>query len=249
MPPDITLVVAAASFFLAGAIKGLVGLGLPSAAIAFMLIAIEPRTAIALVIFPMLGTNVWQSYRAGEFLRTARRYWVFAVILFCCVGATSYLTRDIPDRGLIVVLGIGILIFVVASWRDLVPPIPARYDRHAQVGFSLFAGLIGGMTAGWGPPMAMYLTSARVKKDEFIRATGFLILAGSFPLLISYTTIGFMQGDLALVSMAMVIPTILGFSIGEKIRTRLSAAQFHNAILCLFALLALNMFRRAIWYV
>lgn len=243
------LSISVAAFLLAGTIKGIAGIGLPTASIALMTLALDPRVAIALVLFPMLGSNIWQVWRAGHIRRTARRYGVFSVILVLGVGATAYATREASDRALLAILGVAVLIFVVLQWRQLVPRISARFDTWAQVGFGLFAGIIGGMTAAWAPPMAMYLAAKQVDKDEFVRATGFMISLGSIPLVLVYVQLGFMTGPLAGISAALLIPTLIGFSMGEAIRARLSAEAFRAALLCLFAVLGLNLIRRAIWYV
>lgn len=224
------------------------GIGLPTAAIAFMTLFLDPRTAIALVLFPMIGSNFWQLMRSGYIRRTAERYKLFAVILLVGVGATTFGTQNASDRALLMTLGVVVIVFVAVSWRNLLPPLPDAYDKHAQVGFGLLAGVIGGMTAAWGPPMAMYLTTKRVDKDEFVRATGFMITVGSLPLIYAYIHLGFMTGPLATISASMLVPTLIGFSLGEVLRARLSADAFRNAILLTFVILGLNMIRRAIWY-
>ncbi|MEO9652484.1 MAG: sulfite exporter TauE/SafE family protein [Roseobacter sp.] len=241
--------IASAAFFMSGAVKGVTGIGLPTAAIALMTLFLDPRTAIALVLFPMLGSNLWQMLRGGYILRTARRYRLFAVILFLGVGSTAFATQHTSDRALLAFLGIVVLIFVVVSWRKLLPPLADRYDTAAQICFALLAGVIGGMTAAWGPPMAMYLAAKGVDKDEFIRATGFMISLGSLPLVFAYAKIGFLNGPLAGMSMAMLVPTLIGLLIGEYFRRRMSVETFRNAILVLFLVLGLNLIRRAIWYV
>lgn len=243
-----TLLVATCAFLLAGSLKGLTGIGLPTAAIALMTLFLDPRTAIALVLFPMVGSNAWQIYRSGHLARTARTYATMAIVLLLGVGLTAFATQDVPDRGLLAALGIVILIFVGVSWKGLVPALPLRHDRSAQIGFGLVAGIIGGMTAGWGAPLAMYLSTKRVDKDEFVRASGFLIFVGSLPLCYAYIKIGFMTGPLAGVSTAMIVPTLLGFTFGEMLRRRLSGDGFRNAILIFFVFLGLNLIRRAIWY-
>lgn len=242
------ILLAGGAFLIAGLIKGVAGIGLPTAAIALMTLFTDPRTAIALVLFPMIGSNAWQLWRQGDILRTARRYWLFSLVLFTGVTVTAFSTRDAGDRFLLVALGIVILIFVAVSWKKLVPPLPDRYDTAAQVGFGLFSGFIGGMTAAWGPPMAMYLATRGVEKDEFVRATGFMIFIGSLPLCYAYARLGFLTGPLSGVSAAMLIPAIAGFSLGEILRRRLSVEGFRNAILILFVFLGLNLIRRAIWY-
>lgn len=242
------IAIATAAFLFSGTVKGMTGLGLPTAAIAFMTLFLDPRTAIALVLFPMIGSNFWQMIRGGKFLRTARRYGLFGAILFVGVTAVVYATQEASDRALLAVLGVVVLIFVFASWRQMIPRLDARYDTAAQIGFALLAGVIGGMTAAWAAPVAMYLTTKGVDKDEFIRGAGFMISVGSIPLIFAYAQLGFLSGTLAGISLAMLIPTLLGFTAGEMIRQRMSIEAFRNAILILFVVLGLNLIRRAIWY-
>ncbi|WP_299675908.1 sulfite exporter TauE/SafE family protein [uncultured Roseobacter sp.] len=243
-----TLIIAGAAFFFAGAVKGLAGIGMPTAAIALMTLFLDPRTAIALVLFPMIGSNAWQLFRAGYLRRTARRYALFAFVLLAGVALTVFATQNTGDRALLAFLGLVILLFVAVSWRGVVPPLPARYDNAAQVGFALFAGVVGGMTAGWGAPLAMYLATKQVDKEEFVRASGFLIFVGSLPLCVAYIQLGFMTGPLAGLSAAMLLPTLIGFSLGEVFRNRLTGDGFRTAILVIFVLMGLNLIRRAIWY-
>lgn len=243
------LLIATAAFLVSGTVKGVAGIGLPTASIAFMTLFLDPRTAIALVLFPMLGSNLWQLLRGGFLTRCVRRYWLFSTVLFVGVAATAYGTQSTSDRALLAILGVVTLIFVIVSWRGLLPPIADKYDTAAQFGFALVAGVIGGMTAAWGPPMAMYLATKGVDKDEFVRATGFMISVGSVPLVIAYAQIGFLTGPLAGTSLAMLLPTLIGFTAGETIRRKMSVEAFRHAILILFVFFGLNLIRRAIWYV
>lgn len=242
------VLIATAAFVISGTVKGVTGIGLPTAAIACMTLFFDPRTAIALVLFPMVGSNIWQMIRGGEFKRTARRYGLFATILFLGVGGTAYATQNTSDRALLAILGVVVLVFVIMTWRKLIPPLADRYDTAAQIGFGLLTGVVGGMTAAWGTPMAMYLATKGVDKDEFIRAAGFMISVGSLPLIFAYAQIGFLTGPLAGISFAMLLPTLIGFTLGEMLRNRMSVEAFRNAILVVFVVLGLNLLRRAIWY-
>ena len=53
-------------FLLAGIIKGLIGIGLPTAAVGMLSQVIDPRVAIALMVFPSLLSNAWQVWRMGD---------------------------------------------------------------------------------------------------------------------------------------------------------------------------------------
>ena len=62
LPDALSLVVAV--FVLAGLIKGVVGMGLPTISMALLVLLMSPAQAAALLILPSLMTNLWQ---AGPF--------------------------------------------------------------------------------------------------------------------------------------------------------------------------------------
>jgi uncharacterized membrane protein YfcA len=234
-------------FLLAGTVKGVVGIGLPTTAIAVMSLWLDPRVAIAVTLMPMITSNAWQVFRMGQIWDAMRRYAVFAIVLFAGVSVTTFLSRDVPQAFLIGALGAVIIVFSLLNlWRDI-PAIPDRLDRPAQVIAGISAGIMGGLTAVWGPPMVIYLTAGRVPKDEFVRATGLLIFAGSIPLIAGYIGNGFLTPDLMWVSILMIVPTFLGFSIGERIRSHLDGEAFRKTLLIVFLILGANLLRRAIF--
>ena len=54
------LTVTVAVFILAGVVKGVVGLGLPTISMAMLALVMAPAQAAALLIVPSLITNLWQ---------------------------------------------------------------------------------------------------------------------------------------------------------------------------------------------
>lgn len=241
------LIISTAALLIAGTVKGAIGIGLPTTSIGLMTLAIDPRTAIALVLVPMIVSNAWQVYRSGEIRAAFLRYLPFSIALMAGVWVTVRLTSDAPDRVLFAVLGVAILIFVAVNVTRFAPGIPDKADRPAQVGFGLIAGVMGGLTSVWAPPAAVYLAARQTQKDEFVRASGLLIFLGSLPLALGYLREGFVSTPLLLVSVGLLVPTILGFTLGEKLRRRLSEEGFRRILLGLFFLMGLNLLRRAIF--
>lgn len=235
------------TFLLAGTIKGTVGLGLPTTAIGLMTLFIAPRQAIVLTLMPMLLTNAWQVWRMGEIGPALRRYAPFGLMLAFGVGTTVSLSADAPDRLLYAVIGTVIVLFAVINLTVTVPALPARWDTAAQVIGGGIAGLMGGLAAVWAPPMAIYLSARQVDKDEFVRATGLLIFVGCLPLVWGYAKGPHMTWPLALISVGMVVPTMIGFALGERIRARLDQQKFRKVFLLSFLVLGVNLIRRAIW--
>ena len=211
-----------------------------------MTLFIDPRIAISLMVFPIMITNLWQFYRAGNMLGTLSKYKWFAIILLTCLFATTYFTARIPAHWLLACVGFIIIVFALMNLSFNPPPIPDRFDPLARWLFAVFAGVLGGLTAIWSPPIAMYLIARNASKEEFVQTTGFLFFIGSLPLCIGFYQNGLLTGELALVSMAMIIPSLIGFSIGEIIRKKLDAKRFRLLVLVCFVLIGLNLIRKAL---
>ena len=241
------LLLGTVAFLLAGTIKGMVGLGLPPTAIGVMTLFIAPRTAIVLVLFPMILTNAWQVWRMGDIRAALMRYLPFALTLAVGVGLTSVLAASASDRLIYAILGGVIVLFVLVNLALRVPPLPERWDLAAQIGLGCVAGVMGGMTAVWAPPMAIYLTARQVDKDEFVRVTGLLIFLGSLPLAWGFVYSGQLTSELGFISLALVLPAMAGFAVGERLRNAMDQALFRKVFLWIFLALGLNLIRRAIF--
>ena len=73
----------ASTFVLAGFVKGVVGLGLPTVAMGLLAVVMTPAQAAALLTVPSFLTNVWQAMGPG-FLPLLRRMW--SMLFGICVG-------------------------------------------------------------------------------------------------------------------------------------------------------------------
>lgn len=231
-------------FLLAGTIKGVVGLGMPLTSVGILSQIIEPRLAVTIAIFPIVFSNAWQVFRSGKVLGALRRYWLFAVALMIVVLATSAIAPNIPSDMLVIFLGAVIVIFALVNLTFSLPLLPKRYDAPAQLIMGGIAGVFGGLTAIWAPPMVIYFMSRGIEKDEFIRASGVLFLCGSVPLLVGYIQNGLINQEIAQLSALLIIPTLLGFAIGERMRRYISQEKFRTILLIIFLLMGLNLLRK-----
>ena len=241
------ILLSSVSLLIAGTIKGLAGLGLPTASAGIMTLWIAPRTAIALILIPMLVSNAWQVLRMGDVLGTIRRYAPLCAALALVLFVTLSLSASAPDRVIFIVLGLSILSFSVVNLLVALPQLPARLDKPAQLIAGAIAGALGGLSGIWAAPMVFYLTASQVDKDEFIRATGLLIFAGSVPLAIGYIQQGFLTQQFALIGAVMIVPTLIGFSIGERIRMGWPSDTFRKVFLYMFLVMGLNLLRRGLF--
>lgn len=248
MTYDLTALALLSGIFLfAGTVKGMVGIGLPTAAVGMMSQVIDPRAAISLVVLPSLLSNAWQILRAGGFVGALRRYAAFLICLCGLILMVSMtLTARIATDALILVLGCVIVVFSALSLAWSPPMLSAKYDRAGQVVAGSVAGALGGLTAIWAPPMIIFLTARRADKDEFVRATGVMIFIGTIPLLFGFWQSGMLRPPDLLTGLFLTIPALLGFQIGERLRRFLDTEKFRTAVLVIFLLLGFNLIRRAL---
>ena len=74
-----TVLVVSGAFFIAGAVKGVIGLGLPMVSLGLLTAALDLQTAMALLVVPSFVTNLWQSVVGGNAKVILDRLWPFLV--------------------------------------------------------------------------------------------------------------------------------------------------------------------------
>ncbi|WP_299608146.1 sulfite exporter TauE/SafE family protein [uncultured Tateyamaria sp.] len=240
--PDLSLIAfASAVLLLAGTVKGFIGLGMPTVALTLLTLQLDARSAVSLIVIPMLLSNAWQFWRGPDMAGCVKQHWRYAAILILFVAVTVWASQSAPDKLLRAVLGVFVLAFCFFSWRNLVPAIPAHRVRLFEGISAVVAGLVGGLTAAWAPPLVMYLTGLRLERDAFVQALGFLITAGSVSVFVMYIAVGHSSGPDLAVSAGLLVPTLIGFSVGERLRHRTNPEQFRTYFLAAFAVLGVNL--------
>ncbi len=221
------------------------GIGLPVAAVAFMAQFIDPKIAIALMVFPIIFANLWQFYRAKHRLLVIKQYWLIATAVFISLFIATGFTSRVSPTVLTSFIGIVIIVFATTNLLFKPPSISKRADNPMQILFGIAAGITGGLTAILSPPITMYLIGRNIEKDQFVDASGFIFLVGCIPLLLGFLQNGLLTPLISLQSIAMIIPTLIGYTLGEFIRARINPVHFKKIILIFFFLMGANLIRKA----
>src|SRR5690349_23187169 len=116
---DSLLLLIAAAFLLAGFVKGVIGLGLPTVSMGLLAVTMAPAQAIAIVIVPAIVTNIWQTF-GGPYLRDImRRLW--PLMLGTVIGIwlnAGLLTGPYAPYGT-VILGVLLVIYAIMGLTRL----------------------------------------------------------------------------------------------------------------------------------
>ena len=90
----VELVIVVVVFVLAGAVKGVIGLGLPTIAMGLLGALMTPNQAAAILVVPALLTNVWQMWNGPDLKIRLRRLWPMLVCaLLGTLPAAGILTK------------------------------------------------------------------------------------------------------------------------------------------------------------
>src|SRR5919109_264819 len=93
-----SVLVVVGTFLIAGAVKGVIGLGLPTVSLALLTVALDLPTAMALLLVPSFVTNLWQSIVGGNAKVILYRLWPFLVTATVTVWiGVAALTRLTPS--------------------------------------------------------------------------------------------------------------------------------------------------------
>ena len=223
------------TFFVAGIVKGFLGLGLPAAVMAFLTLVMEPAEAISIIYLPLLFTNFTQFFRASNRLSTAIEFRFFALALMISILITSSFIASFPKSFLTFLIGLAMIIFSTQSLLKVRIPISDSHFWH--LAFGGFSGFLGGISTIWSPPIAMYLMARSYEKDEFIGILGFLFFTACFPLGLGLYLSGVLTIESAVASLVGLVFVMLGFWIGEKMRKHVPQKQFKKMLLLAFFLM------------
>ena len=224
-----------AVFLFAGVVKGFLGIGLPAAAMAILTLVIEPTIAISLLTLPIIFTNIMQYASCDSPRLIAAKYWLFGVAIMSSIFVTSLFILSFPTAMLTISIGFAMIIFSLTQMFGARMPMGPGRGWHVAVG--LFSGTLGGLSSIWSPPVAMYLLTQNVSKDEFIGATGFLFLAGSIPLATGLALAGVLTLTTTLHSLMGLVVVLSGFKIGEWLRGHVPQNTFRQIVLWAFLLM------------
>jgi len=229
--------VVSATFVVAGFVKGVTGMGLPTVAMGVLGTLMLPAQAAAMLLLPSFVTNVWQLFAGPSVRALLQRLWPMMLgIVAGTVGAASFIAGG-GGEWAVVGLGAALTLYAVAgllAWRF---SVPARRERWLSPAIGAVTGLVTGGTGVFVVPAVPYLQGLALKKEELVQALGLSFTVSTIALAIGLTREhAFAAGDLG-ESLFAVAPALLGMWIGQHVRGRIGADTFRRwFFICLLGL-------------
>ncbi|MDQ0997888.1 putative membrane protein YfcA [Phyllobacterium ifriqiyense] len=221
----------ASVFLLAGLVKGVVGMGLPTVAMGLLAITMPPAQGAAILIIPSFVTNIWQLLAGPSFKRLFKRLWtMMAGVAVGTVAGSGWLTGGHTGVALSG-LGAALTIYAMLGLLQVRFQVSVRYENLLSPLVGLITGLVTGATGVFVIPAVPYLQALMLEKEELIQALGLSFTVSTIALALGLA----LHADdqmapvpLLGVSLLALIPALLGMFIGQMLRARMSAEAFRR---------------------
>ena len=226
-PLDI-IALAILTFLLAGLVKGVIGLGLPSIAIGLLALMMSPAQAAAIMIFPSLVTNVWQMLVGPHLMPMLRRLWTLLVGSVIGTWLGGGILTSANSRIAALGLGLALIVYAVIGLAAVRFAVPRHHEwwLNPIVGFA--TGFIAGGTGVFVIPAGPYFQAIGLNKDELVQMLGISFTVSTIVLAFILWRDGVMQLANASGSVLAVLPALLGMAVGQRIRGLASEEAFRR---------------------
>ena len=238
----------AAAFLLAGIIKGVIGLGLPTVSMGLLAVTMPPSRALAIVIVPAIVTNIWQTF-VGPYLRDIiARLW--PLMLSTVVGIwlnAGMLTGPYAPYGTIV-LGLLLVFYAIVGLSTFSFKV-ARSDEKWIGGIvGLVTGVVSAATGVQVVPSMPFMQAIGMEKDELVQALGVFFTVATVALAFNLTSAGLLDAATALPGAVAMACAFAGMFIGQAVRSRMRPEAFRRWFLIAMILLGLYLAGSAIYH-
>lgn len=232
----IALVVAA--YLLAGFVKGVIGMGLPTVAMGLLSAVMAPAQAAAILIAPSLATNIWQMVAGPYLLGLIKRLGTMLLAMFAGGWLGAGVLTGANAKPAALGLGIVLIAYALIGLSRVTFSVPRASEIWLGPLVGVSTGIVMAATGVFVIPALPYLQSIGLEKDELVQALGLHFTVSTVALAFVLWDGGAFDVSLGTLSLFAIAPAVIGMYAGQRMRARISAETFR--IFLFVGLLALG---------
>jgi uncharacterized membrane protein YfcA len=233
-------------FLLAGAVKGVVGLGLPTVAMGLLSLRMAPAEAAAILLLPSFITNVWQLAEGPRLGALTRRLWPTLLTIFISTILAAGVIASTKSTIASVALGGALLMYAAAGLLNFHINVSSTAERWAGPIVGVITGFITGATGTFVIPAVPYLAGLGLARDELVQALGLSFTISTVALALGLLWHDALEFQAISNSAIAIVPALAGMMFGGWIRRRVSREQFRRWFFVGLGLLALHLIYSAL---
>ena len=228
LPFEFVVALVIVTFLLAGLVKGVIGLGMPSIAIALLALIMTPAEAAAVMVIPTFVTNVWQMLVGPHLLTLLRRLWTLLAASMAGIWLGGGVLTSANSRVAASGLGVALVIYALIGLTKLQFSVPRRHQGWLSPLIGFTTGLVAGATAVFVIPAGPYYQAIGLSKDELVQMLGLSFTVSVVALALILWRDGVMHPSNVTGSALAVLPALAGMAFGQAVRKRASEETFRR---------------------
>ena len=239
----------ALALLLAGFIKGVIGLGLPTVSVGLLAVTMQPSRAIAIVIVPAIATNIWQTF-AGPYLRDIiRRLWPLMAGTVIGIWLNAGMLTGPYARYGTIVLGVLLVIYAIVGLSRFSFSVARSNEKWIGGIVGLVTGVVSAATGVQVVPSMPFMQAIGMEKDELVQALGVFFTVATLALAFTLTSAGLLGASTALPGAVAMASAFAGMFIGQVVRSRMQPEAFRRWFLIAMVFLGLYLAASAVYKV
>ena len=245
--PLIVLLVISFGFALAGLVKGVIGMGLPTVAIGILGLVMAPAQAAAILVVPALITNVWQLAAGPRFTGLLRRLW--PLLAGTCVGtwAGTLAFEGVNMSWAPVALGAALIAYALVGLAAVRFAVPPRAEPWLGPFIGAATGMITAATGVFVVPTVPYLQALEMEREDLIQALGLNFTVSSIALAGGLLHGGLLRASIAGLALIALVAAMSGMFLGQYLRTRIRPEVFRRCFFFGLLLLGCHLLLRGLF--
>ncbi len=225
------LVAVGACFFIAGGVKGVIGIGLPTVGVGLLGLFMPPAQAAAILIVPSLITNTWQAVVGGHFWMLLLRLWPFLVgVLFGSLVGALWLPSNMSEASRW--MGIALVLYGLLGLFKVKFVVPTKHETWLGLVMGTLTGAVTVVTGVFAIPALPFMNALQFDRNRLVQAIGISTTVSTIALALALSHAGQMTPDVFWPSAIALAAACLGMIVGQRIRQRVSAQTFR---ICFYA--------------
>jgi uncharacterized protein len=241
------LIFITAAFLLAGFIKGVIGLGLPTVSMGLLAVTMPPSQALAIVIVPAIVTNIWQTF-VGPYLRDIIiRLWPLMLGTAFGIWLNGDMLTGPYARYGTIILGILLAIYAAIGLGKFKFSVAPSNEKWVGGIVGVITGVISAATGVQVVPSMPFMQSIGMEKDELVQALGVYFTVATLALAFNLTSAGLFSAATALPGVIALAASFAGMFIGQAVRTRMEPDTFRRWFLIAMIFLGIYLVGSAIY--
>jgi len=236
-------------FLLSGFIHGLLGFGFPMIATPLLSMFLSVKEAVLLTLFPTIVANTHVIKKGGNFKKIWHEYklLIIFVIIGSFIGTNFLITFNSEYYKLL--LSFVILLYLNRDYMNLsLEEVMLKHPKKMMILFGFLSGIVSGLVNIMIPILVIYILESKIVKEKSFTLMNFCFFSSKLTQIFIFGFNGDFSLDFSFVLLPIILISLLGLFIGDKIRKYIDENLYKKILVILLWLLAINLILDTFFY-